>query len=440
MKYSLPVCIVLLCLLLVSTVLGQVPRTVSYQGVLTDSLGYPKPDSTYELAFRLFSSEDGTGLLWMEQKSLEVRRGLFHTVLGDMIPFPDSMRFDTPYWLGVQLASQSAITKPFPLTAAGYSLYSLRSDTAMVAKTSPVQAFVDSARIAGSVPALSSLEVTGSAHIGDTIMAGNPSSTGSIYLYRSGSSFPIVLLEDFYSMGGRITALDEDAVVTGQLRPSSAGIGGTLELYSNQSGRLGFFATGNPNGGQQGYMAVYGSADTALFDMSRHGDDAVRLPDNAIASPEIMDETGIAQNKSTSAIEVGSSGVTLLIMGTLTAPAAGYIVAEADAWALIRGDTIGTIRTGIEQGASDMPTSGAFNLVGSANEVVPVYAERYASISLRRTFLADSAGSYTFYMVADRYTYAGGDAFVYYPRLQMTYHPTSYGNVIDTFPGRTSVK
>jgi hypothetical protein len=35
---------------------GQIPRTLSYQGVLTDSAGAPKPDGEYSFTFRLYES------------------------------------------------------------------------------------------------------------------------------------------------------------------------------------------------------------------------------------------------------------------------------------------------------------------------------------------------------------------------------------------------
>jgi hypothetical protein len=33
---------------------GQIPRTISYQGVLCDATGKPKPDNSYQMTFRLY--------------------------------------------------------------------------------------------------------------------------------------------------------------------------------------------------------------------------------------------------------------------------------------------------------------------------------------------------------------------------------------------------
>ena len=131
---------------------AQIPRTLSYQGVFTDSLGNPKSDGTYTLTFRLYDSESGGNVLWAETKLLQVKRGLFTTILGDETPLPDSLKFDRPYWLSLQVASELELSPRIPLTAVGYSLYSIKADTAKFAITAPQQSFVDSARIAGTVP------------------------------------------------------------------------------------------------------------------------------------------------------------------------------------------------------------------------------------------------------------------------------------------------
>ena len=131
---------------------AQIPRTLSYQGVLTDSSGNPKPDNTYNLTFRLYENELTGSILWTEVKSLEVKRGLFSTILGDLTPLPDSLKFDHPYWLSIQVASEAELIPRIPLTPVGYSLHSVKADTANYAMNMPLQMVVDSARIASTVP------------------------------------------------------------------------------------------------------------------------------------------------------------------------------------------------------------------------------------------------------------------------------------------------
>ena len=126
-----------LMLILCIGVYAQVPRTLSYQGVLTDSLGNPNPDGLYSLTFRLYDVSNGGSALWTETKSIQVNRGLFSTILGDQTPIGNSLTFNKPYWLSLQISSESELSPRLPLTAVGYSIYSTKSDTAIFALNNP---------------------------------------------------------------------------------------------------------------------------------------------------------------------------------------------------------------------------------------------------------------------------------------------------------------
>ena len=129
---------------------AQVPHTLSYQGVLTDTLGHARPDGEYSFTFRIYASENNGTALWSETKVLTLNRGLFNTYLGDVEPI--KLKFDVPYWLSIQIANDPELSPRIPLSSTGYSLHSINSDTALFARTAPQQAFIDSARIAGIVP------------------------------------------------------------------------------------------------------------------------------------------------------------------------------------------------------------------------------------------------------------------------------------------------
>lgn len=130
----------------------QIPRTLSYQGILSDTLGTPKPDGVYAITFRLYDVASGGTALWSETQSLQVKRGLFSATLGSQTAFPASLTFDRQYWLSIQPASDPELAPRIALTAVGYSLNALRADTARVALNAGGQSFADSARIAGTVP------------------------------------------------------------------------------------------------------------------------------------------------------------------------------------------------------------------------------------------------------------------------------------------------
>jgi hypothetical protein len=108
-------------LLFAFTASGQIPRTISYQGVLCDAAGKPKPDNSYQMTFRLYQDSTGGTAAWSEQKNLQVTRGLIHTMLGDVVVIPASLLFDKPYWLGVQVGSEEELTPRIPFSSVPFS-------------------------------------------------------------------------------------------------------------------------------------------------------------------------------------------------------------------------------------------------------------------------------------------------------------------------------
>jgi len=123
-------------LLLAFHAAAQIPRTLSYQGVLTDAEGKPRADDTYAFTFCLYSTNSGGAPIWCEQKDLRVTNGLFSTTLGDQTPFGPAVKFDRPYWLSIQVGNEPELLPRIPLTSVGYSMSSLRADTAMVSVAS----------------------------------------------------------------------------------------------------------------------------------------------------------------------------------------------------------------------------------------------------------------------------------------------------------------
>lgn len=125
--------IILSIFLVLSSASAQIPRTLSYQGVLTDNVGQPKPDKDYAFKPCLYESGAGGSPIWCEEKTLPVKNGLFATILGGQTPFGPNVKFDRPYWLGIQTGTEPELTLRIALTSVGYSMSSLRADTADIA-------------------------------------------------------------------------------------------------------------------------------------------------------------------------------------------------------------------------------------------------------------------------------------------------------------------
>lgn len=124
---------VILCTVLLTCCLAKsqstIPRKISYQGVLTDTSGMPRGDGSYTIIFRLYELEIGGIAVWSETKNLQIKRGLFPTILGDHNPFGSSLKFDRQYWLGIQVNSEPELSPRILLTAAGYSIAAINADS-----------------------------------------------------------------------------------------------------------------------------------------------------------------------------------------------------------------------------------------------------------------------------------------------------------------------
>ena len=175
--------LIFLFIILISfTALAQIPHTISYQGVLTDTSGNPKPDGNYSFTFSLYETSAGGSEVWTENKILTVTKGLFSTLLGDKTPFRDTLKFDKPYWLGIKVGNDPELSPRTALTSAGYSFSSINSDTAKniidgkVVKS--LNGLKDNIKLIGNGG-------TTVKSIGDTIMIASSSSGGGIQGVKS---------------------------------------------------------------------------------------------------------------------------------------------------------------------------------------------------------------------------------------------------------------
>lgn len=125
--------------MLANAAFAQVPRTISYQAVLSDGLGMTVADGSYELHFALYDGASGGTALWTETQTLTVRSGVFFAALGSVEPFGD-LGFDVPYFLGVTVENEDELAPRVPLTASAYSLSAsaVAGETNVVPSSGPV--------------------------------------------------------------------------------------------------------------------------------------------------------------------------------------------------------------------------------------------------------------------------------------------------------------
>jgi hypothetical protein len=118
--------LLILCLLVAAPIHAAVPRTMSYQGYLTNASGEPL-NVTVDITFTLYATVSGGPALWMETHgSVVVSNGTFVVRLGSQTPL--GLPFDQQYFLGVTLGADPEMIPRQPLTSVARAFRSSRTN------------------------------------------------------------------------------------------------------------------------------------------------------------------------------------------------------------------------------------------------------------------------------------------------------------------------
>lgn len=110
---------------IVSAIYAAVPPIISYQGRLLTAAGFPAPDGTVAVRFSIYDVPTGGTPLWSEpHTALQVKGGLFATMLGSVVNLPANI-FDSPSrFMAIKLGDdpemmprQQVASVPFALKA-----------------------------------------------------------------------------------------------------------------------------------------------------------------------------------------------------------------------------------------------------------------------------------------------------------------------------------
>jgi hypothetical protein len=112
---------------------AEIPKLINYQGMLTQSDGTgPVEDGSYEMDFKIYTSESGTDSVWWESHSgVQVANGLFGVLLGSVNPL--DLPFDAEYWLETTVDGEAM--PRLRLASVGYAFHAKTADTASAAVT-----------------------------------------------------------------------------------------------------------------------------------------------------------------------------------------------------------------------------------------------------------------------------------------------------------------
>ena len=101
-----------------------VPRTIAYQGKLTETNGVPLTGD-HVVTLRLYDAAAEGAKLWEEQHAISLTAldsGVFALVLGAKTPFGSGITFNEPLWLSIEVDGAGEFAPRQPLSSVGYAL------------------------------------------------------------------------------------------------------------------------------------------------------------------------------------------------------------------------------------------------------------------------------------------------------------------------------
>ncbi len=99
------------------------PKTMTYEGIITNTNGESLPAGRYNFVFSLYTEKEGGTPVWTEKhQSIEVVDGYVQLLLGQGTePKPLDLPFDRPYYLGISFGDQPELTPRMELTTSGFA-------------------------------------------------------------------------------------------------------------------------------------------------------------------------------------------------------------------------------------------------------------------------------------------------------------------------------
>lgn len=124
MRLVLPAALALSCMCGPAAT-AQIPRIISYQGLLAGTNGLPVPDGTYTLNLSLYDDATAGAQVYTEAHVVTVERGLFTVLIGTQVAMTN-VDFSRSLWLEVGITGQA----PFrPRTALAQVPYAIHAQT-----------------------------------------------------------------------------------------------------------------------------------------------------------------------------------------------------------------------------------------------------------------------------------------------------------------------
>lgn len=120
--FFLSVYFALLLILFESPAFAQIPRSISYQGLLRDGSGQVVSDGEHGLTISLYETQTGGAHLYRKSVIVQTDAGHFSVILDAL---PQSLEFNRPFFLGIAVNGGSEMEPRTPLTSVPYALNAL---------------------------------------------------------------------------------------------------------------------------------------------------------------------------------------------------------------------------------------------------------------------------------------------------------------------------
>ncbi|MBI1806970.1 MAG: hypothetical protein HYR76_07965 [Ignavibacteria bacterium] len=241
---------VVIVLIALQSSYAQIPRTLSYQSVLTDNAGTPKPNGSYLITFRLYAAVNGGVALWTESQTLQVKRGLFSAVLGSITPIGANLTFAEPYWLSLQVAPDAEMSPRLPLTSVAYSFNSILADGQVVRSINNLHDVVTLQAQGGATITSNgnTLTINAGSGGGGTGIQGIQNTDNTLTILNPNGPTATVNVKDPLVLNGNVGIGGTPAVgvrleVDGPSRFAAGGSGGFLQI-GTPNGETGFSING----------------------------------------------------------------------------------------------------------------------------------------------------------------------------------------------------
>ena len=110
---------------------AEIPRAINCQGRLTDAVGIPVADGTYDVVFNIYSDSTGGSLEWGEIHTVTTVDGLFTVRLGQHSELMETLFEDHPdLFIGMGISGQPEMPDRIRITSNAFSYHALHAEIA----------------------------------------------------------------------------------------------------------------------------------------------------------------------------------------------------------------------------------------------------------------------------------------------------------------------